>query len=289
MSRLQNKIAVITGSTRGFGYALAAELLKAGVKVVVSGRTQPAVDKAAEELRKLGVLEGLTCDVSVPEQVYALARFAAEKFGGLDIWVNNAGYTTAAGGIIDFPPEEALTTLETNCLGTLNGTQAALAVMLPRRQGTLVNLYGRGSDLKPASPSGLYGATKAWITSFTRTLAAENKGQGIQIVGFSPGMMRTSMLEVEEVVGERVQAMMRNMPMVYEALARPPQEPAAELVRLLETNQKEFVEYRYLRGLRGFAMIAQLVWMQMNPKARPAPADYPHRPAFRPPVGPDLR
>ena len=102
-------------------------------------------------------------------------------------------------------------------------------------------------------------------------------------------MMRTDMLEVEEVVGERVQAMMRNMPMVYEALARPPQEPAAELVRLLETNQKEFVEYRYLHGLRAFGMIAKLMWMQMNPKARPAPVDYPHRPAFRPPVGRDLR
>ena len=172
MGRLQNKIAVITGSTRGFGHAIAVELLKAGGKVVVSGRTQPAVDKAVETLRKLGVVEGISCDVSIPEQVYALARFAVEKFGELDIWVNNAGYTTAAGGVIDFPPEEALATLKTNCLGTLNGTQAALAVMLPRRQGTLVNIYGRGSDLRPASPSGLYGATKAWITSFTRTLAA---------------------------------------------------------------------------------------------------------------------
>jgi NAD(P)-dependent dehydrogenase (short-subunit alcohol dehydrogenase family) len=226
----------------------------------------------------------LACDVSVPDQVYALGRFAAAALGSIDIWVNNAGYTPTAGGIVDFPPEEALTTFKTNCLGVYNGTQTALYYMLPRKRGTLVNIYGRGSDLKASSPSGLYASSKAWVTEFTRTLAVEHKGMGVQIVAFSPGMMLTDMLDIKQVVGEGVNETMKSMPMVLKALGTPPSVPAAELVRLLETNQKEFVEYRWMRGLRAMSMIGRLIWMQINPKARPAPREYPQVSAFVPPI-----
>ncbi len=284
MSTLQNKTAVITGSTRGFGYAIASELLKAGASVVISGRTQPKVDKAVTSLKSLGKVQGFACDVSVAEQVYALGRFATTALGSIDIWVNNAGYTPAAGGIIDFVPEEALATFKTNCLGVYNGTQTALFYMLPPRHGTLVNIYGRGSDLKASSPSGLYASSKAWVTEFTRTLAVEYKGAGVQIVAFSPGMMLTDMLDVKQVVGERVKETMKSMPMVLKALGTSPSIPAADLVRLLETNQKEFVEYHWMSGWRAFSMISKLIWMRMNPSARPAPVDYPQVSAFVPPI-----
>lgn len=284
ISSLTGKVAVVTGSTRGFGFAIAQELLRYGAKVVLSGRSQPAVDQAVETLRPSGTVNGLACDVSIPEDVYHLASKAAQWEGRIDIWINNAGYTPPAGSVIDFPPEEPLQTMKTNCLGTYNGTQAALYYMVSSKQGVLVNIYGRGSDLRAATPSGLYAASKAWITSFTRTLAAEYRGAGIQIVGFSPGMMLTDMLSVEQVVGERVHETMKNMPMVLEALAIPPAIPAAELVKLLETNRKEFVEYRYMRGWRAMSMIGKLMWMQINPKARPPSVDYPVVAQYRPPV-----
>ena len=284
MSTLQNKTAVITGSTRGFGHAIAAELLKVGAKVVISGRSQSRVNEAAAALAPLGAVQGLACDVSVPEQVYALGRFATAALRSIDIWINNAGYTPSAGGIVDFVPEEVLTTFKTNCLGVYNGTQTALYYMLPRKQGTLVNIYGRGSDLKASSPSGLYASSKAWVTEFTRTLAVEHKGTGVQIVAFSPGMMLTDMLDVKQVVGERVKETMKSMPMVLKALGTSPAIPAADLIRLLETNQKEFVEYHWMHGLRAMSMIGRLIWMQMNPKARPAPGEYPEVKAFVPPI-----
>jgi NAD(P)-dependent dehydrogenase (short-subunit alcohol dehydrogenase family) len=282
MNRLKGKVAVVTGSTRGFGSAIAQELLRAGAKVVVSGRSQVVTDQAVDSLKSHGVVAGFACDVSIAEDVYQLARKALQWGEHIDIWINNAGYTPAAGSVIDFPPEETLQTIRTNCLGVFNGTQTAMSVMLPLKQGVIVNIYGRGSDLKSATPSGLYGASKAWITSFTRTLAAEYKGAGIQIVGFSPGMMLTDMLVVDKVVGERVNETMKSMPMVLKALASPPAIPAAELVKLLETNHKEFVEYRVMRGRRALSMIARLVWMQINPKARPAPGDYPQAEPYRP-------
>lgn len=284
LNTLKGKVAVVTGSTRGFGFAIAQELLRTGATVVVSGRSQDATDQAVESLAALGTVLGYRCDVSIPEDVYQLARRSLQWNGRIDIWINNAGYTTAAGSVIAFPPEEALHTLRTNCMGVFNGTQTALAVLLPWKQGVLVNIYGRGSDLKSASPSGLYGASKAWITSFTRTLAAEYKGSGIQFVGFSPGMMLTDMLVVEKVVGEQVKESMKNMPMVLKAIANPPALPAAELVKLLETNRKEFLEYRLMGGWRGLSIFGKMMRMLINPKARPEPVDYPSVPAYRPPI-----
>ncbi len=278
---LQDKVFVITGSTRGFGNAVARAVLAKGARVVISGRKQADVDRVVAELGEQTV--GLACDVSVAEQVYALAHFAVEHFGRIDVWVNNAGITPPPGGVLDFPPEEAERTFRVNCIGTLNGTQAALAVMKRQGHGTIVNLYGRGSDLKPATPSGLYGATKAWITSFTRTMASEYKDLPIHFIGFSPGMMTTDMLTtVHEVVGETVAADMRNFSMALKALGSPPDVPAAELVRLLERNDKPFAEYFFMRGWRLAKMLARLAWMGINKKARPPEAELDVRPAFEP-------
>lgn len=283
--QLQDAVVLITGSTRGFGNALARALLAKGAKVVVSGRKPETVKRVVAELSALGEVSGKACDVSEAGQVYALARFALERYGRIDVWVNNAGITPAPGGILDFSPEEAERAFRVNCLGTLHGAQAAVAVMKRQGWGTIVNLYGRGSDLKPATPLGLYGATKAWITSFTRTMAAEYRHLPIRIIGFNPGMMTTGMLtDVPYVVGERVAERMRSLPMVLKALSNPPQVPAAELVRLLEENHKPFVEFRVMSGWRRVKMLGRLAWMGVNKRARPPEQQFPVQPPFEPPV-----
>lgn len=281
---LKETVVVITGSTRGFGNAMARALLAKGAKVVISGRKQETVDRAVAELSVLGDVTGLACDVSVAEQVYALARHARERFGRIDVWINNAGVTPPAGGVLDFPPEDAEATFRVNCIGTLNGTQTAVAIMERQGSGTIVNLYGRGSDLKPATPSGLYGATKAWITSFTRTMAEEYKDLPIQIIGFSPGMMTTDMLDVHEVVGDQVADRLRSLPLVLDAFAKPPEVPAEHLVKLLENNRKPFVEYRMMKGLRMMKMLGRLAWLNINKKAQPPAPTLTILPPFDPPI-----
>jgi len=280
--KLQNKIIVITGSTRGFGNAVARAALEKGAQVVISGRKQADVDRVVAELGERAV--GLACDVGVAEQVYALARFAVTQFGRIDVWVNNAGIGPGPGAVLDFPPEQAEKIFRVNCVGTINGTQSALYYMKRQGSGTIVNLYGRGSDLRPASPSGLYGATKAWITSFTRTMAAEYKDLPIQIIGFSPGLMTTDMLVVNEVVGTQVAKTMRQFPMVLKALGNPPEVPASELIRLLERNDKPFVEYRFMRGWRLVKMLTHLAWMGINKSARPPEVNLTVLPPFVPPL-----
>lgn len=257
---LKNKVVVITGATRSFGYATAEATLKAGAMVVSSGRSQEALSTTVASLEALGVIRGYLCDVREEEQVYALARFALQSFGRIDIWINNAGYSSAAGLMLETPPAQAIDMFLVNDMGTLYGSQAALHLMLQRKEGTLVNLYGNGSFLRPASPTGLYGATKAWVTSFTRSLAKEISGRGVKLIGFSPGMMLTDMLTNPIVIGEHGKDMMKRYSFVLRLLADDPKKPAQRLVEIIANSKKEFTEYRMLRSWRIMLRLLRLLW-----------------------------
>ena len=141
-----------------------------------------------------GPVSGEQLDVRYEAQVREVVQHIVKRFGRIDIWVNNAGFSSSAGMILDTNPQEALDMFLANDLGLFYCTQAVMEHMIPRKAGMLVNIYGQGSLLRPASPTGLYGATKAWVTSFTRSLAKELDGSGIKILGFSPGMILTDML-----------------------------------------------------------------------------------------------
>jgi NAD(P)-dependent dehydrogenase (short-subunit alcohol dehydrogenase family) len=261
---MKDQIAVITGSTRGLGFAMAEAMLKAGATVVISGRSAAAVRIAVKSLEKHGVVKGMRCDVRQERQVYALARWAVNRFGRIDVWVNNAGYSASAGRILETPPAEAREMFLTNDLGTLYGTRAALHFMRERQQGTLVNLYGAGSFLRPASPTALYGATKAWVTSFTRSLAKELAGSGVRIVGFSPGMLLTDMLTSPTVIGRAGREMMKNYGFVLRLLARSPEGAAQRLVRVLQSDRRSFIEYRLFKAWTPILALLRIAWENLT-------------------------
>ncbi len=262
---MRNKIVVITGSTRGLGYAIATAILNAGATVVISGRSQVALGRALKALRRISPrVEGYRCDVRIEREVYALARRVVNRYGRIDVWVNNAGYSSAAGRILDMKPADALDMFETNDLGTLYGARAAMHFMLERKEGTLVNLYGAGSFLRPASPTALYGATKAWVTSFTRSLAKEMRGSGVRIVGFSPGMLLTDMLTRPTVIGQPGREMMKNYGFVLRMLAGSPQKAADKLVSALERNTGEFVEVRLFKPWTPLLGLLRIGWENLT-------------------------
>lgn len=257
---MENQVAVITGSTRGLGFAMAEAMLKAGATVVISGRSAQALTKALRALSKHGKVLGKRCDVRQERQVYALARWTVAHLGGIDIWVNNAGYSAFAGQILDMPPDEARDMFLTNDMGTFHGSRAALHFMLKRMRGTLVNVYGNGSFLRPATPTALYGATKAWMTSFSRSLAKEVQGSGVRIVGFSPGMLLTDMLTAPTVIGQAGRDMLKNYGFVLRLLARPPERAAEKLVQILRADHREFIEYRSYRPWTPLLGLLRIGW-----------------------------
>ena len=261
---LKDKVVVITGGTRGFGYAMAEAMLKAGAIVMISGRSEDALTKAITSLNDFGLVKDQVCDVREESQVYALARFAVQSFGQIDIWINNAGYSSGAGLMLETPPGQAIDMFLANDMGTLYGSQAALHVMNRRGEGTLVNLYGQGSFLRPASPTGLYGATKAWITSFTRSLAKEISGSGVKLIGFSPGMMLTNMLTHPVVIGEHGKEMMKRYAFVLRFLGDDPRNAAQKLVETIANNKKEFIEYRMLRPSKILLRLLRARWEDLT-------------------------
>jgi NAD(P)-dependent dehydrogenase (short-subunit alcohol dehydrogenase family) len=281
MKKLLSKIAVVTGSTRGFGHAIAEALLKTGATVIITGRSQESLQRALIGLQTLGSVRGELCDVTVEGQVHQLADRVFNEFGRIDIWINNAGYSSAAGYILDFYPSEALEMFKANDLGTLYGTQAALQYMLPRKQGTLVNIYGAGSFLNPSSPTGLYAATKAWISSFTRTLAKELRGSGVQVLGFSPGMMLTDMLTSPTVIGENAKKMMERYGFVLRFLAHKPEQSAEKLVEVLATNRKSFLEYRQFKPWTPFLGLLRVLWENITKTGKTPEYELQFREAYK--------
>ena len=261
---LKDKIAVVTGSTRGYGYAIAESLLQAGATVVITGRNQEALDGALGRLQPGGPVKGFILDVRNEEQIYQLVDTIVQEFGHIDIWINNAGYSYAAGMVLDMDPQEALEMFLSNSLGVMRCTQAVMGHLLPRGQGMLVNIYGQGSFLQPASPTGLYGASKAWASSFTRTLAKETRGSGIRILGFSPGMLTTDMLTSPHVIGERGKSMMKNYGFVLRLLARSPKSAADSLVKAIAGQRKPFVEIRLFKPWTPLLGLIRVGWQKLT-------------------------
>jgi len=261
---LKDKIVVITGSTRGFGYAIAESMLEAGASVAITGRSKEAVARAVDKLQPKGRVSGFVMDVREEEEVYKLVEDVRKEFGRIDIWVNNAGYSNAAGTMMDMDPQDALDMFLSNDLGVLYCTQAIMQYMSPLQQGLLVNIYGNGSFLRPASPTGLYGATKAWMTSFTRSLAKELKGSGVQILGFSPGMLLTDMLTSPNVVGERGREMLKNFGLVLRFLSQPAKYAADELAKTAANNRKEFTEVKLFKPWTPLLGLIRVNWEDLT-------------------------
>ena len=281
MPAIKDKVVVVTGSTRGFGFAIAESMLEAGATVAVTGRSQKVVESTLTKLQPKGRVSGFVLDVRNEEQIYKLVDDVIAEFGRIDIWINNAGYSNAAGMMLDMNPQDALDVFMSNDLGTFQCTQAIMRYMLPRKQGMLVNIYGQGSFLRPASPTGLYGTTKAWLTSFTRTLATELKGSGVQILGFSPGMMTTDMLTSFNVVGERGREMLKNFGFVLRFLAWSPKYAADRLVKTVENNRKEFAEVKLFKPWTPLLGLIRVGWENITKTGKTPEFEMKYQEAYR--------
>jgi glucose 1-dehydrogenase len=199
---LKGKVAVITGSSRGLGLAIAQTYTRAGAKVVIASRTQRSIDSALEMLSSNGAqVTGMACDVADIVQVEALANHAIQTFGRIDIWVNNAGLSAPYGPTAHIPSRDFMNVVNTNIIGTYNGSVVALRKMSAQGHGKIINLLGRG-DTGAVPLQNAYSSSKVWVRNFTKALAQEYKDSGIEIFGFNPGLVKTEMIsQVEAVAG----------------------------------------------------------------------------------------
>lgn len=231
-SSLAGKVAVITGGSRGLGYAIARLYGSEGARVVVASRSSAAVADAVEQLRRDGIdAAGQACDVSVRDEVDGLRQFVLDTCGQIDIWVNNAGQSGVFGPTVDVPPDRFESVISTNVLGTYHGTISALEVLLPQRSGHIVNLLGRG-DKGPVPFQTAYAASKSWVRAFTLAIAKETKDSGVHVHALNPGLVQTHMLsEVDALPGTEEQ--LARLPLINTMWGLPPERaalPALDLV-----------------------------------------------------------
>ncbi len=234
MATLKDKVAVITGGSRGLGLSIAEVFAREGAAVVIASRAQKAVEAAVQGLKAQGrQAVGIACDVSQLGQVEAVAALALSTYGRLDIWVNNAGLLAPFGPTAHLPSDAFQRVIDTNIVGVYNGSVTALRHFVPQRSGKLINLLGRG-DTGSVPLHNAYASSKRWVRTFTSALAREYADSGVGVYAFNPGLVTTDMVsQVQSVAG--YEAQLNSLKTVVRLLANPPEVPAARALWIAST------------------------------------------------------
>ncbi|HVX22901.1 MAG TPA: SDR family oxidoreductase [Acidimicrobiales bacterium] len=206
--RLDGKTAVVTGSSRGIGLAIARQMAEAGANVMLTSRKADALEAAAADLAGLdGQVGWFAAHAADPDQAAACVAATVDRFGGLDILVNNAATNPYFGRMIDIDKVRAEKTVALNQLGVLLWTQEAYKAAMAERGGTVINLASIGG-LGPEPNIGWYNATKAAVIHITRQLSYE-LAPGIRVNALAPGVIKTDLARAlwegqEEVLAQHV-------------------------------------------------------------------------------------
>jgi 3-oxoacyl-[acyl-carrier protein] reductase len=188
---LQDKVAIVTGSTKGIGLAVAEALIARGANVVVSARHENDVRDTVERLQKLGGAKvlGKVCDVQQCEQVHELIRFSVSELGGLDVLINNAGIGQFQ-SVEEMSPELWRQTLATNLDSLFYGCHFAIPEMKRRGAGFIINI-GSLAGKNPFPGGAAYNASKFGLIGFSEALMQEIRHDDIQIAYIMPGSVDT--------------------------------------------------------------------------------------------------
>jgi 3-oxoacyl-[acyl-carrier protein] reductase len=194
MSQSRNRVALITGASRGIGQAIAITLGEAGVAVAVNYRNRDQAARAVAEgiNQRGGRAAAFRADVSVGSAVQHMVHDIEARLGPIDILVNNAGVATKR-GLDDMTEEEFDRDVATNLKSAFLCTQAVLPGMRVRRWGRIVNMSSIGARLGAGSVSVAYGASKAGIEGLSRAYALRLAPEGVTVNAIAPGLIDTEM------------------------------------------------------------------------------------------------
>lgn len=245
---LKDKVAIVTGGTRGIGRAIALKLADKGANIVINYRNS---DKEAEELKAILEKKGVKvltvkCDISNFEDSKDLMDKCKEVFGKIDILVNNAGITKDT-LIMRMKEEDFDNVIDVNLKGTFNCAKHASAIMLKQRFGKIINMT---SVVGIAGNAGQvnYAASKAGVIGLTKSLAKELGSRGITVNAVAPGFINTDMTaSLSEKVKEEAS---KNIPL--KRLGDP--EDVANLVRFLASDAANYITGQVINVDGGMVM-----------------------------------
>lgn len=190
-AELRGKTAVVTGGTRGIGYAIAEALARAGANVVLCARRAEEVTRVCKELDELGHgrVIGVACDMRRYEDVRRLVGRAVEEFDGLDILVNNAGVGSFS-PVDEMSVEEWHRIIETNLNGVFYASHSAIPHMKRRGRGWIINIASLAGK-NPMPGGGAYNASKFGLVGFSEAMMMDVRHHGIRVSYVMPGSVAT--------------------------------------------------------------------------------------------------
>lgn len=245
---LEQKVAVVTGASRGIGRAIAKKLAEDGMFVVINyrGNKEQAESVKQEILENQGMAEIYACDVSDYDACETFFKTVVQTYGRIDVLVNNAGITRD-GLLMKMTEEDYDAVLQTNLKGPFHGTHFVSRQMLKQRSGRIINISSVSGILGNAGQAN-YCAAKAGVIGLTKSAARELASRGITVNAVAPGFICT---EMTEVLSEEVQANVKKQ-IPLGQFGKP--EDVAEAVAFLASEKARYITGQVLSVDGGMAM-----------------------------------
>ena len=230
---LSDQVAIVTGAGRGIGRAIARAVADAGARVAVAARTETEIQAVADEIARAGGQAlAVPTDLADEASLRALFAAAADRWGRLDVLVNNAG-VGRYGPVADFPVEDLDQVIAVNLRGTFLCCQEAVRMMAPAGRGTIVNISSV-VGFKGYPNQAAYTATKHAVMGLTKSLAVEAQPQGIRVSAILPGGVDTDLVR-------------QARPDLDPAILLAPDDVAQAVMYLLSLSDRAAVDQIYLR------------------------------------------
>jgi NAD(P)-dependent dehydrogenase (short-subunit alcohol dehydrogenase family) len=189
---LAGKVALVTGGSRGIGRAIAEAYARAGAKVFICGRNADHLGRTIEQVRRVGVIEGVAGDVGDPLDVERIVQATIDRFGAIHVLVNNASILGPRQPLRHYPLADWNEVLRVNLTGIFLVVRAVLPIMLEQGTGSIINLSS-GVAKRGRARWGAYAVSKGGVEALTQVLADEVSASGIRVNTVNPAPTRTEM------------------------------------------------------------------------------------------------
>jgi len=237
MSQLKNKVAIVTGASRGIGKSMAEVFAREGATVIICGRKQATLDEVAAELKGLaGKIVPVACHVGKLEDLQRLVDTTTKDHGRIDILVNNAATNIAQGPAIEMDDGQFDKMVEVNLKSMYRAIRLVAPGMCERGSGSIINIASI-AGLRPQFHGLLYSMTKAAMIMMTQSYAVELGPKGVRVNAIAPGLVQTVLSEYYWKDESRLQAMMSHQPIRH--LGQPVE--IAEVALMLASDASSYL------------------------------------------------